>query len=246
MNSSHPTAVRPHSDNILIVCATRASQKEFLAETALGRSLEPWYRAPHVELMLFEHNSLPLGTVYNEAIESPLAKGKHLVFVHDDVQLADFDWPEKIIAGLRKWHVLGLAGNRRRVRAQPAWCFVDLRWTWDDLANLSGTVGHGHGGAQNISRYGRAPRRCVLLDGLLLAANSTTLLDHGLRFDPQFAFHFYDLDFCRQAQARGLVMGTWPIQVVHGSGGHFGTEVWRKTYQLYLQKYGELQAPVAS
>jgi len=47
------------------------------------------------------------------------------------------------------------------------------------------------------------------------------------------------MDFCRQAEARGLTMGTWPIQAVHGSGGSFGSEAWNAAYTLYLRKYGE-------
>jgi len=33
----------------------------------------------------------------------------------------------------------------------------------------------------------------------------------GAAFDPRFQFHFYDLDFCRQAEQRGLKMGTWAL-----------------------------------
>jgi hypothetical protein len=42
----------------------------------------------------------------------------------------------------------------------------------------------------------------------MLAARSNTLAEKGLRFDPLFDFHFYDLDFCRQAELRKLRMGT--------------------------------------
>jgi tetratricopeptide (TPR) repeat protein len=233
---------RYHADRIRLVCATRVAEKEFMAETALGRSLLPWRHDRRLQVELFERNRRPLGEVYNDAIERSRGERVHLVFVHDDVHLTDFDWPEKMIAGLRQWHVLGLAGNRRRLQGQPAWCFLDTNWTFDYRVHLSGVVGHGLDGRLIISRYGPPAQRCVLLDGLLLAANSALLQDNGLRFDPQFAFHFYDLDFCRQAQARGLAMGTWPIQVLHDSAGAFGSEAWRAGYARYLSKYGESAA----
>ena len=34
-----------------------------------------------------------------------------------------------------------------------------------------------------------------LLDGVMLAARSNTLAEKGLRFNPLFDLHFYDLDF---------------------------------------------------
>lgn len=230
---------RYRSERIRLVCATRVAREEFPTQTAQGRSLQPWCGDARLDLMLFDRNSRPLSVVYNAAIERSRGDRVHLVFVHDDVQLTEFEWPEKVIAGLRRWHVLGVVGNRRRLKGQPGWYFVDTRWTPDYSIHLSGVVAHGRGGASVITRYGASGQRCALLDGLLLAANSAMLTDHGLRFDPQLAFHFYDLDFCRQAEARELAMGTWPIQVVHGSGGSFGSEAWRAAYELYLRKYGE-------
>jgi len=64
-------------------------------------------------------------------------------------------------------------------------------------------------------------------------------LAHELRFDPQFAFHFYDIDFCRQAEARHIRMGTGAICAIHASAGQLGGEAWRTAYQQYLTKYGE-------
>jgi hypothetical protein len=76
-----------------------------------------------------------------------------------------------------------------------------------------------------------------LLDGLLLAAYSETLIKNNIRFDEQFDFHFYDLDFCRQAEMNGVTMGTIPLSLVHESGGNFGTDSWKQGYQKYLQKW---------
>ncbi len=57
-----------------------------------------------------------------------------------------------------------------------------------------------------------------MLDGLFLAVSMQTLISaKDLRFDEQFDFHFYDLDFCRSAGKKEVSMGTWPISVTHAS-----------------------------
>jgi GT2 family glycosyltransferase len=76
-----------------------------------------------------------------------------------------------------------------------------------------------------------------LLDGVMLACRSEDLFNHDLRFDEQFDFHFYDLDFCRQAELRGLRMGTWRISVVHEGVGDMRTASWKNGYRKYLDKW---------
>jgi GT2 family glycosyltransferase len=76
-----------------------------------------------------------------------------------------------------------------------------------------------------------------LLDGVLLAARASALLDAGVCFDQRFDFHHYDLDFSRQANAAGLRVGTWPIAVTHASGGAFGSAAWNRSLALYREKW---------
>jgi GT2 family glycosyltransferase len=65
------------------------------------------------------------------------------------------------------------------------------------------------------------PAACEILDDVLLAIRKSVLMEHDLRFDMRFDFHFYDLDFCREARESGLTLGTWPIAITHQSGGAF-------------------------
>ena len=89
-----------------------------------------------------------------------------------------------------------------------------------------------------MSFYGPTPVPCELLDGVFLAARKSTLLDSGVRFDPRFNFHFYDMDFCRSARQAGLTLGTWPIVLTHKSPGNFGPD-WHHGLTIYLEKWGE-------
>ena len=222
---------------VRIVCGTRASQQDFLQKSALGRSLVAHRQANSVDVLLFPENTQGLSTIYNQAIEQARDNPAILVFVHDDVHLCDFQWSERISEAVRVFDVVGLAGNTRRVPHQPAWAFVDDRFTWDERRHLSGIVGHGTSFPCEISNYGPPRRACKLLDGVLLAADSERLIESGVRFDEQFKFHFYDMDFCRQAELHGLTMGTWPLSVVHESGGAFGTPGWRESFASYRNKY---------
>lgn len=95
---------------------------------------------------------------------------------------------------------------------------------------------HAGSGAGNFDFFGATPAPAKLLDGALLAARADRLRASGVRFDPRFRYHFYDLDFCRQCEAAGLSMGTWPLAVAHGSTGSWGDD-WRRARNIYLDKW---------
>jgi GT2 family glycosyltransferase len=220
------------------VVATRASKQEF-SETPLGRSLA-LYRFPFVEILVFEKNTSGLPKVYNQAIEHARHRPAVLIFMHDDIHLVDHHWHDQLCQALQRFQIVGLAGNKRRLPKQPGWAFVSPNLKWDTPENLSGVVGHGKRFPPDVvSYFGPSAQEVKLLDGLMLVAHSNTLITHNLRFDERFDFHFYDLDFCREAETRGLNMGTWPISVIHESGGHFGSPAWKAGYEAYLRKWQE-------
>jgi hypothetical protein len=222
--------------SITLISATRHNQSGFYEQSALGRSLRT-YAAFGIKSIVFFDNRRGLGECYNEAIAQIEDDDEILVFVHDDVTLADFFWVDKLLLGFSKFEVLGLAGNKRRVARQPAWAFVDEKFTWDDRTNLSGIVGHGHGFPCELSVYGDVMQPLKLLDGVLLAMKKKTLVVSGVKFDEQFKFHFYDMDICRQFEAKNISMGTVPLGIIHASGGIFGGPEWRAGYETYLEKW---------
>ena len=224
---------------VRIVCATRANRDGFQSSTGLGKTLSV-HRPADVELRLFAGNTAGLPSVYNIAIEESTEDPAILLFIHDDVYLCDFHWTTTLNDALEQFAIVGVAGNRRRVARQPAWCFLDERFTRDRRENLSGTVGHGRGfPAERIDTYGPSRQPVSLLDGVMLAVKSETLHAKALRFDEQFDFHFYDLDFCRQAERAGISMGTCAVSLIHESKGNFGGEGWRWGYERYLEKWGD-------
>lgn len=224
---------------VKLIVATRASEKDFYIKTATGRSLA-FYKPPFLEVRLFPNNTEGLPTLYNRVIRESSEDPATLIFAHDDLHMLDFYWVHRIVEGLNKFSVIGLAGNKRRVPKQPSWALIDTNFTFDALQNLSGVVGHGTGfPPSNLSIYGPPRQQVSLLDGLLLATESKTLLENNLAFDERFKFHFYDLDFCRQAELKNITCGTWDLSLIHESGGSIGSDDWIAAYQRYLEKWGD-------
>jgi hypothetical protein len=259
-----------------IVSATRRSRDQFWRSTLLGQSLLrfPPELLPAIAIT-FENegaNARGLPELYNRAIEA-CPSGRYLLFVHDDVYLHDVFLQHRIADGLSRFDVLGLAGSRGSDLDQPSWglhfnrALQSTGWQKPPYVSLSGAVAHlPAGGAESfplaappplaISQYGNLPAPCDLLDGLFLAANPDRLRMSRVRFDENFRFHLYDLDFCRSARRAGLSLATWPILVTHGSAGDFSSPQWKSAARTYLEKWAPtdkapatdptLSAPLAS
>lgn len=223
---------------VKFVVATRVSAEDFFEKTATGRSLR-LQKSPNMEIWLTPDNRAGLPQVYNAAIQRAAAEPAVLIFAHDDLHILDLSLADQVCNALQRFDIIGLAGNKRRFARQPAWAFIDEKFTWDEPENLSGAVGHGPGfPPTSVEYYGPSPQEVKLLDGVFLAAHSAKLINAGIAFDERFDFHFYDMDFCRQAEVKNLKCGTWPISVVHESGGGFGSPAWVLGYAHYLAKWG--------
>lgn len=203
---------------VQIVSATRLGEAAFWSGSPLGTSLRRIWHDERFSVHIAFGNRRGLPEIYNAQIEQASASTT-LLFVHDDVWLDDFYFIDRLLEGLDRFDIVGLAGCKRRVHRQAAWCFVDDHFTPADTTMLSGRVAHAVHPFGVISTYGAAPAQCELLDGLFLAARASTLQRHDVRFDPQFDFHFYDLDFCRTASTKDRKLGTWPICVTHQGKG---------------------------
>jgi GT2 family glycosyltransferase len=180
--------------------------------------------------------------VYNRAIQQA-TDDDLLLFVHDDVFLDDYQIAHRVENALERFDVVAIAGNTRPDHRHVGWAF------WRDLEGkkllpydqqrLSGAVAHFTPRGEAVIVYGPAPQECLLLDGCFLAVAARTLREHNIRFDERFAFHFYDLDFCRTCRGAGLRLGTWPIAVTHASGGRFDTPQWEQALAVYRRKWSD-------
>jgi GT2 family glycosyltransferase len=221
-----------------VVTATRLSEGDFWDKSALGLSLGRLIREARLNPCPTFDNRRGLPEIYNERLAAADC-AEHVVFVHDDVWLDDYFLADRVLEGVERFDVLGVAGTRRRRPGQPSWGFVDAKLTWEQGEYLSGSVAHGKQPFGLVSTWGPVPVECELMDGVFFAAKRDTLREKGVSFDPRFDFHLYDMDFCRTARDKGLRLGTWPICITHQSKGSFGTARWFAMYEKYLEKWGD-------
>jgi hypothetical protein len=222
---------------IVLVTASRVAADLFMTETALGQSVTALrQQGADFRVMAFCDNKKGLPFIYNWVISEQEANDI-LVFLHDDVWITDVSFFTELQTALGFYDVVGVAGNRNRYPRQPAWVFPVKLGQWDRPENLLGQVAHGEQPPGKISHYGPSKGPARLLDGVLLAAYSGVLRQSRAFFDERFEFHFYDLDFCINAEQKGLRLGVWSLPIVHVSGGVFGSGSWQGAYQKYLEKY---------
>ena len=219
-----------------LIAATRLDEAAFWSDTLLGRSLR---QPQHRQLVTRIHfsNLQPLAVTYNAAINAA-PPGAVLVFCHDDVDLGPESLVPQLQAALARFDLVGVAGNQRQQSGQVGWWLDPCSGGWDHPF-LSGAIRHGKPERSQLNVFGPAPMPVQLLDGVFLAARAETLQRSGLRFDPRFAFHHYDLDLCRSARRAGLSLGTWPLPLLHASGGEPWGETWQECQQAYLRKWSE-------
>ena len=239
----------PPPSKVVVGAVTRLSQSGFASRSFLGHSLRSIPRSMMPAVTVHTDNTPPHGVIglseaYNRFIEEiPAHEAAQtiLVLAHDDVYIHDWFFPRRLEEGLKVFDVVGVAGNQKPDFRHPSWALAfDDQLNpcgWQDRSQLSGAVGHKTPKAPPVSDYGPSPAPCQLLDGLLLAFRVDTIKRAGVRFDPQFQFHAYDLDFCRSCLAAGLRLGTWPIAVTHKSGGAFGSASWKSAARRYLAKW---------
>lgn len=223
---------------VRVVCATKMTTNLFFSQSLAGVTLAAHRATSPLEIRLFPENKRGLGEIYNLAIDEAINSPAILVFMHDDVAICDYFWCDLVRRELSRFDLLGVVGNRRRVPGQPSWSIVDIAGQMDSLSNLSGAVGQGvRFPPERLDCFGSVGAPCKLMDGLFLVMSSRLMHSTGIRFDPQFKFHFYDMDICRQVEHCGLSMGTIPLSVVHASNGRWDKE-WHETYHRYLGKWG--------
>jgi GT2 family glycosyltransferase len=236
-----------------LVAASQLPESTFWEATYLGRSLRRMPESLRPQTMFAFGNTgqrvKGLSEVFNLALDRTDAD-TNIVFVHDDVYLNDWFLTQRVAEALERFDVVGLAGSANPDLSQPSWGLAfdqNLNVTgWQAGVQRSGAVNHFDYACPNVSIYGPTPLPCLLLDGVFLAVRTAALKERGVRFDPRFAFHCYDIDLCRTAAEKGLRIGTWPIAITHDSGGAFGSDAFKRAARAYLDKWAPANRAVAS
>ena len=168
---------------------------------------------------------------YNRGVAR--SRGDVLIFSHDDIEILNDDFRERLIGHLQHADVLGVAGAAR------AW---SGRWIAAGPPFLYGQVVQPNpdDGMFDVAIYGTPSRRVdgiKILDGLFMVARRPVV--QAVSFDQQTfnRFHLYDVDFTLRAFQAGFRLAVCcDIWLAHRSYGSFDEE-WSRYERLFCQKH---------
>jgi hypothetical protein len=232
---------------IKIVTATKNSVVNE-KQTNIYRSWEqlskvlPKKNETHLDLTIYTDNAKGLSEVYNEAIEKFKDEFDILIFAHDDLLISDLFFFDKLESAftINKYDVLGIAGTNNLSLSKPAIPEAPTGWHNSDRKGWSGFVEHPTKNDNtdfNTNNFGPTPREVVTIDGLFIGIR-TSAITNKIRFDEQFKWDFYDLDFCLNCHKEKLKIGVQGIYCRHNSHGEGYLESkYRKTEKDFLKKW---------
>jgi hypothetical protein len=233
-DSSHVTGASRVKDLFFVSC-TRGRKEETAIYSTLQKLGTKRYR-------FFEDNREGLSKCYNSVLDKRAGRDEIVVFVHDDVVIGDLFVAEKLNDAVDRLRctVVGVCGSpnfsinlNSRVTA----------WTCPPADQLSGAVDYAMPDKNSLwNVFGPTPRPCIVLDGMLLAVAMNRI--GSLRFDEQFKFHFYDLDFCLTVHRAGLMLGTTNVYTSHSSPGQYGGPVFLEAQAKFRAKWTKAPAGV--
>jgi GT2 family glycosyltransferase len=221
-------------DVIVFSCTRGRKESTALYKSLVRHGIDCWEFA--------ENNTLGLPVRYNRFLDERAGKDAIAVLAHDDLSIEDVFVRDKLCAGAESFAVQGLAGAVSLDLEQLA---PQTMWTRAPREHLSGAVEHSlPNGMSFWSSYGPVPRRCVVLDGVLLAIDLARI--GNVRFDERFSFHFYDLDFCLAAQQSSLAIGTVNVHAHHHSAGDFTSSGFFEAQTRFREKWCPLLGSVVA
>lgn len=216
---------------MLIVIATPKSSEEYWASVP-GECLRKYLKNnQRTDSYIVGNNSDGLSNVYNRVINPDGAKTSELepddiyVFMHDDVEIHDLFFYEKLKKAHETYDIVGVAGATKQVytKDRPSlWhlnCDNFIWGTGGKPGDGRGSIITPHNGQIMPTVFGPSPSDVAFIDGCFISVNIKKVKEMGLKFDEDFNFHHYDLQFCLDAQKLGLKIGVWPIYLHHNSPG---------------------------
>ncbi len=160
------------------------------------------------------------------------SRGDNLIFCHDDIEILNGDFAERLGEHLARYDLVGVAGTNRLIRGE--WAAAGPPYIFGQVAQ-----NHPQGGFE-VRIFG-TPARAVggihALDGLFFAARRTVV--ERIPFDAETfdGFHHYDLDFSFAAHLAGFRLGVAnDIHILHGSWGS-QDQSWQNSLRRFDQKY---------
>lgn len=191
-----------------------------------------------VHIVYYPNNTLTLTNFGNKAIEECKDYYDYLILMHADVDISIYDFVKRLLETKDKYDIVGLAGTKKLFISQsPLTWFTGSNKYREDRY---GRITHNHDGMMLESFFNRNKENVrdtevLTIDGLLMCLNKKTMQNEKARFDEQFTYDFYDLDFCVNVQTNtDLKIGTIIMPTIHTS---LGKSVLTEEYLIPERKF---------
>lgn len=177
------------------------------------------------------HDASSLAEAYNRAIE--VAKGELVIFSHDDIEILNADFKDRLFGHLRYADMVGIAGANRCTGG--AWASPGPHYVFGQVAHWHPEEKRYYAGVWGI------PARRVdgikAMDGVFLCAKRSVV--EKVQFDAEAftGFHVYDIDFTFRAHLAGfrLAVGC-DLCILHASTGTWD-DSWKYFEDIFRLKH---------
>ena len=227
---------------IKIVSCTMSDSKTY-EQLPIMQSYNKLKQIGDIDIEIFLNNKLGMSERYNTAIEKHKNDCDVMIFAHDDLYISDLFLFEKLEKAMQRFDIVGVAGtNNFSIKNLPR-KELPISWVNSDHKGWSGFVEHplenkNPEAESYMNVFGTVPKEVVTMDGLFIACNTKIFKNEKIKFDTQFTFDFYDLDFCINAYLNKCRLGIEGIYVKHLSRGEgMLTEKYKETEKTFLQKW---------
>lgn len=176
---------------------------------------------------------------YNSCIDKYGELCDYILLVHDDVEFLNMDLHYQICESMKKYDIVGIAGCvNPKITDMNLWHLMAQK---NDLKGFAGHSCEETGNEFHVTSFGASPSRVAMIDGVVMILNSKKVLEKKVRFDENFKFHHYDLDFSNTCNLNKLKIGVYPILINHSSPGlrEFSND-WKTSNEFFKQKWTKI------
>lgn len=219
-----PVAAVDRTHISFVICSIRPDR--FAAISSRIRTL---FAAHEIDIIGI-HDARSLCEGYNRGAAQ--ARGSVLVFCHDDIDLPDAAFADRLLRHLQAADLVGVAGTSK---------LVSGNWEHAGPPHLHGMVVHQPPGQAGFTCYvsglqQHSMQGAQALDGVFMACRREVW--ERLRFDADTfdGFHLYDIDFsCRAFQAGFKTAVASDLLLIHYSLGSYDP-AWQQFNERFLRK----------
>ena len=136
-----------------------------------------FYESMDIDAVIKTNNKENIGKHYNKVLKMAVDEEYDwVILMHDDVSMEDKYLETKLKKAFVNYDIVGLAGAKHIELRQPAlWHLMSKQEDWSGaVAHPSRTETNGNHQV-SMTSFGHTPARCLVLDGVFLAINVSSL-----------------------------------------------------------------------